>query len=484
MSQPSPLGPARQRAHALASSGDLAGARALLEQAVELGKVNLSEDDPDVLRTAYELGILLQRADDPSAARRVLEDAYAAGQWRLGDSDSLMVLISHEIGVAAEELGNRHEARKAFTRVAEWGPAVLGGDHPAVAKARAYLGPDQEPSPVRAESEPPQAGSPGLRFSGAAQQQQAPRFNGTPPQPQAPAFNSAAPQPQTPTFNTPQPQPQAPTFNAPAPQPQAPTFNAPPPPQAPSFSARPAQQEAGPAQQEAPTTVFEAVPPQVRPRTVQPPTEANQQVWTEPATQPGPLPHQGPVDEPTMFQPQVPQAAPWGGAPQQPQYPAAAPTSGQVFAPAHQSGPTPYGEKGRKGLGVFAAIAAVMAAVIAVAALVFVLANRTSDPSDRQDVPTLAGQAPTEVTLSDKGTTIEVRWADPTEGTVPFMVIMGRPGQELKPAGTLVPGRTSFEMEGLNTNLNYCFAVVAVYSGNKFATSPQACTSRAAATPR
>jgi hypothetical protein len=64
-----------------------------------------------VLRTAFLLGGIHQRADDPSAARRVLEAAYAAGQWRFGDADPLMVEISHDIGVVAEELGNRHEAR-------------------------------------------------------------------------------------------------------------------------------------------------------------------------------------------------------------------------------------------------------------------------------------------------------------------------------------------------------------------------------------
>jgi hypothetical protein len=40
----------------MVASGDLVGAPAVLERAVELGKVNLSEDDPDVLRTACELG--------------------------------------------------------------------------------------------------------------------------------------------------------------------------------------------------------------------------------------------------------------------------------------------------------------------------------------------------------------------------------------------------------------------------------------------
>src|SRR4051794_5321774 len=151
VSQPTPLTPARQQASALADSGDLVGAVALLERAVALGKINLAEDDPDVLRTSLQLGQTLLRDDDPVAARRVLEDAYGSGLWRLGDSDPLMLEISHQIGVVAEELGNKHEARKAFSRVAELGPAALGVGHPAVARARAYLGQDPGAS-VRAEA--------------------------------------------------------------------------------------------------------------------------------------------------------------------------------------------------------------------------------------------------------------------------------------------------------------------------------------------
>src|SRR6185369_2168365 len=101
VSQPSPLTPARQRAQVLADSGDLTGAIALLERAVALGRINLAEDDPDVLRTSYLLGQMLRKDDDPSGARRVLEDAYAAGLWRLGDSDALMLEISHDIGLVA-----------------------------------------------------------------------------------------------------------------------------------------------------------------------------------------------------------------------------------------------------------------------------------------------------------------------------------------------------------------------------------------------
>lgn len=151
VSQPSPLIALRQRAEALARSADLAGAIDVLQNAVEFGKSRLGEDDPDVLVTAHQLARVHQRADDPSAARRVLEDAFAAGQWRLGDADPLMLEISFDLGVVAEELGNRHEARKAFTRVAENGPGVLGADHWAVRRANDYLGSD--PSAVRAEQD-------------------------------------------------------------------------------------------------------------------------------------------------------------------------------------------------------------------------------------------------------------------------------------------------------------------------------------------
>ncbi len=134
----------------------------------------------------------------------------------------------------------------------------------------------------------------------------------------------------------------------------------------------------------------------------------------------------------------------------------------------------------RRGMGIFAAIAAGLAAVIAVAALVFVLASRSADRNDDSNVPTLGGSPPTDVQLRDEGARIRVTWADPADGSVSFMVAMARPGEQLRPVGTLGPGQTSYEMSGLNANLDYCFAVIAVYRNNKFATSEQACTERPA----
>jgi hypothetical protein len=133
----------------------------------------------------------------------------------------------------------------------------------------------------------------------------------------------------------------------------------------------------------------------------------------------------------------------------------------------------------RRGVGLFAAIAAVLAAVIAVTALVFVLANRSGNQNDDSNVPTLGGSPPADVKLSDEGSRIRLTWTDPANGTVSFMVAMAHPGEQLKPVGTLGPGQTSYEMSALNPTLEYCFAVIAVYRNNKFATSEQACTDRA-----
>jgi hypothetical protein len=139
---------------------------------------------------------------------------------------------------------------------------------------------------------------------------------------------------------------------------------------------------------------------------------------------------------------------------------------------------TPQASYARKAPALFAAVAAVLAAIIAVVALVVVLAQRSGAPAD-SNVPTLGGgPAPSDVRLRDYGTSISVYWSDPANGTTSFIVSGGRPGDVLKPMGQVSPGQTTFGLNGLNPDLDYCFAIVAVYSTKDFASSPQACTSR------
>jgi hypothetical protein len=325
--QPFPLSAARQHAQALAANGDQTGARAVLEDGIAAGRGSLGEDHPEVLAAAHQLARLHHLADDPMAARRILEEAYAAGHWRLGDADPLMLEISYDLGMVAEDLGNRHEARKAFARVADTGAAVLGAEHWAVARARAYLG--DEPSTVRTELAPP-----------------------------------------------------------PAPMMPAPGFPA---------QYRMAEQ---------------------------------------------------PVRDPS-----------------------AEPNVSAVARPQ------------RRGSVVFAAIAACLAAIIAVVALVLVLASHQSNRKD--NVPTVSGRPPADVRVEDGGSDVRLTWTDPAGGRTTFLITGGRPGEVLRPMGQVGPGQTSYELHGLNAGLDYCFAIVAVYSTTELAPSGQSCTSRlGTATPK
>jgi hypothetical protein len=132
---------------------------------------------------------------------------------------------------------------------------------------------------------------------------------------------------------------------------------------------------------------------------------------------------------------------------------------------------------------VFAAVAAALAAVIAVVALVFVLAKDEPGDGGNGGVPTVGGRPPTDVRLRDAGSTIEVTWTDPTDGTVSFVVMGGRADEQLRAMGRLSPAQTRLELHGLNALLDYCFVVVAVYTADEVAPSPQACTSRSRSGP-
>jgi hypothetical protein len=193
--------------------------------------------------------------------------------------------------------------------------------------------------------------------------------------------------------------------------------------------------------------------PRPRGGQVQPPSPGNQQTWV--------------VSEDESHYPVRPMET-------QPHLP----VFGGPANPVVQQYAEPARAYSRKGVGLFAAIAAVLASIIAVAALVFVLANRSGDAGNDSNSPTLGGSPPTDVRLRDNGTQIKVSWVDPAGSGVSFLVAMAHPGEQLKPVATLGPGQTSYEMSALNPALDYCFAVIAVYRNNKFATSAQACTER------
>lgn len=410
VSQPSPLAAAQQQALAMRTSGDLAGARSLLETVIDNARSRLGEHHPDVLGTAQLLARMHRDADDPMAARRVLEVALEGGLRRLQENDPLILSISADLGGVAEELGNRHEARKHYLRVATEGPAVLGADHWAVQAARRYLG-DAAPPPASAPpAVPPTPVAPAPIGQAAV----------IPPPPVVPPVVSAPPAP--------------PVLTSPV--------SAPPAVPAPPVSTQPVS-----------TPPVVSAPPSIPPPPAVPVISAPP-VPPAPRTVPSPPTWNRPVPPPPVVPP-----------------PVSAPTTGDdsQTRPASRS-------------RVVVAISAATLALAAVVGAVLVVVNVLKGPDAKQKqpdtAPTLAGNPPTDLKLTDSGATITITWTDPTSGSVPFVVAGGRAGQTLGAMGSLDPGTTRYTVHGLNPKVDYCFTVLAVYSTTAYATSGQVCTSR------
>lgn len=145
-------------------------------------------------------------------------------------------------------------------------------------------------------------------------------------------------------------------------------------------------------------------------------------------------------------------------------------------------------ERSGRGRVVLAVVAGV--AVLGVAGLVGAVALDRDEPGPRP-APTggtpgaakATGAPPGDLKLRDDATSVTITWSDPTGGGVPFMVAGGRAGKALGVMATVDPGRTTYTVNGLSAEVDYCFTVLAVYSTDAFATSGQVCTDRERRTP-
>ncbi|MFC4017530.1 tetratricopeptide repeat protein [Micromonospora sp. GCM10011542] len=263
-----------------------------------------------------------------------------------------------------------------------------------------------------------------------------------------------------------------------------------------------------PADNAAPAPVEPAVPPTWRPGAdpapagppradAYPASTGEGKVGRQPNGPAGSDPYGPGVGVPVVYPPVAAMPAapdPYPGRQSYQPYPAQV-YPGQEAHP--QASAPPYGEAaesrsaGRNRAAVLGAVAAAGVAVVAVAGLGVVVLNRDDSPppapASTLAVPsapvTAAGPPPGDLRLRDDAATITLTWTDPTGGAVPFMVAGGRAGQALGVIATVDPGRTSHTVNGLNSRVDYCFTVLAVYSTDSFATSGQVCTERERATP-
>jgi hypothetical protein len=105
---------------------------------------------------------------------------------------------------------------------------------------------------------------------------------------------------------------------------------------------------------------------------------------------------------------------------------------------------------------------------------------RTTTPSASPTILITPGSvgAPRAVRIVDRGTSVTVTWADPSRGTVPFLVVGSGPGGEQLETKQVERGGTTVTYSGLERDRNYCFVVGAVYAVDRVATANQICTRR------
>lgn len=176
---------------------------------------------------------------------------------------------------------------------------------------------------------------------------------------------------------------------------------------------------------------------------------------------------------------------------QEPIAPAPPPRVEQAAPPAavFTTAPSVIVERRGRGAVFLAAAAAVVAVLAAVFVVMLILGRPTGTPNDPAQADPPAGQSPaergpaTDLSLSDHGGSVTLRWTDPAQAQAGFAVKMGASKDTL----TLVTGnlgsKPTFTITGLNARFNYCFSVVTIYSGTELRDSEVVCTARASAKP-
>jgi hypothetical protein len=104
----------------------------------------------------------------------------------------------------------------------------------------------------------------------------------------------------------------------------------------------------------------------------------------------------------------------------------------------------------------------------------------TATPSDNPTtiITGSAEGAPRQVRLADRGTSVTLTWADPSGGTVAFLVVGSGSGGASLETKQIDRGGTSVTYSGLDRDRNYCFVVGAVYAVDRVATAAEVCTRR------
>ncbi len=144
------LGTAHARARALAESGDLTGARSMIEEALAVGELRLGRDHAALVPLMVDLATIARRLGNLTEARNQLRRAYSVVVAVGGADHPTALSIEGRIAAVGYRLG---EPTDAYDRhLADVGLRVLGAEHPAIRGALQRLG--QTPPPAAVPAQP------------------------------------------------------------------------------------------------------------------------------------------------------------------------------------------------------------------------------------------------------------------------------------------------------------------------------------------
>jgi hypothetical protein len=143
------LGAAHAQARQRAESGDLTGARTLLEEALTAGELQYGRDHPQLAPLMVDLATIARNVGNLTEAQNQLRRAYGIVVSATGPEHATSLSIEGRLAAVNYRLGEPTEAYD--WHIADVGARVLGREHPAVRGAQQRLA----ATPVQEERTPP-----------------------------------------------------------------------------------------------------------------------------------------------------------------------------------------------------------------------------------------------------------------------------------------------------------------------------------------
>jgi hypothetical protein len=143
------LGTAHAQARQRAETGDITGARTLLEEALASGELQYGRDHPQLAPLMVDLATIARNVGNLTEAQNQLRRAYGIVVSAAGPEHATSLSIEGRLAAVNYRLGEPTEAYD--WHIADVGARVLGPDHPAVRGAQQRLA----ATPVHEERTPP-----------------------------------------------------------------------------------------------------------------------------------------------------------------------------------------------------------------------------------------------------------------------------------------------------------------------------------------